>query len=278
MASEMKIELRQISASTSEATIGRHQVLIDRPVAKGGSDAGPMGGELFLAAVGGCLMSNLLAAIKAREADIGDVRVEVVAALADSPARFAAVELRVAAESGDRPSPQRRGQRNSSLANNSTNSLSKPQTQSPWSPTSRRSTPRSASLWSHGGLSNPKPPPPVRMSRLTGRPSSALNRSGPRNPLPLSPRMKPRSRSRPSPSTNRSIRRLLSTLRSALARRHRTPSPARFHPRPTRSIRGTVRIPRRSTLGSTKFCRRTRISRGTHEQYPTNAEDAVQVA
>ena len=50
MASEMKIELRQISASTSEATIGRHKVLIDRPVAKGGGDAGPMGGELFLAA------------------------------------------------------------------------------------------------------------------------------------------------------------------------------------------------------------------------------------
>jgi putative redox protein len=102
MASEMKIELRQISASTSEATMGRHQVLIDRPIAKGGSDAGPMGGELFLAAVGGCFMSNLLAAIKVREADIGDVRVEVVGALADSPARFAGVELRVAAESGDR--------------------------------------------------------------------------------------------------------------------------------------------------------------------------------
>jgi hypothetical protein len=41
MASEMKIELRQISASTSEATIGRHQVLIDRPVAKGGSGVRP---------------------------------------------------------------------------------------------------------------------------------------------------------------------------------------------------------------------------------------------
>jgi putative redox protein len=102
MASEMKIELRQISASTSEATIGRHQVLIDRPVAKGGSDAGPMGGELFLAAVGGCFMSNLLAAIKGREADISNVRVEVVGSLAESPARFAGVELRVAAESRDR--------------------------------------------------------------------------------------------------------------------------------------------------------------------------------
>jgi putative redox protein len=102
MANEMKLQLRQISASTSEATMGRHQVLIDRPTAKGGADAGPMGGELFLAAVGGCFMSNLLAAIKGRDADISDVRVEVVGSLAESPARFAGLELRVAAKSHDR--------------------------------------------------------------------------------------------------------------------------------------------------------------------------------
>ena len=102
MGNEMKIQLRQISASTSEASMGRHQVLIDRPTAKGGTDAGPMGGELFLAAVGGCFMSNLLAAINGREADISRVRVEVVGSLAESPARFAGVELRVAAESRDR--------------------------------------------------------------------------------------------------------------------------------------------------------------------------------
>src|SRR5580693_256835 len=101
MAVEMKVHLRQISASASEATIGRHRVLIDRPAAKGGGDAGPMGGELFLAAVGGCFMSTLLAAIKAREAEISDVRVEVLGSLADSPTRFAALELRVAAESRD---------------------------------------------------------------------------------------------------------------------------------------------------------------------------------
>jgi putative redox protein len=59
-----------------------------------------MGGELFLAVVGGCFMSNLLADIKAREAEIGDVRVEVVGVLADSRARFAGVELRVADERG----------------------------------------------------------------------------------------------------------------------------------------------------------------------------------
>ena len=98
---EMKIQLRQISPSATEATIGRHRVRIDRPVAKGGGDAGPMGGELFLAAVGGCFMSTLLAAINARAAAVSNVRVDVVGSLADSPARFSAIELRVAADSGD---------------------------------------------------------------------------------------------------------------------------------------------------------------------------------
>ena len=102
MANEMKVHLRQISASTSEAAIGRHHVLIDRPAEKGGSDAGPMGGQLFLAGVGGCFMSTLLAAIKAREAEIFHVSVEVVGFLADSPARFSGVELHVNAESRDR--------------------------------------------------------------------------------------------------------------------------------------------------------------------------------
>ena len=55
MANEIKIHLRQVSTSTTEATLRTHQVMIDRPTAKGGTDRGPMGGELFLAAVGGCL-------------------------------------------------------------------------------------------------------------------------------------------------------------------------------------------------------------------------------
>lgn len=102
MAGEMIIQIRQISASASEATIGRHHVTIDRPTSKGGSDSGPMGGELFLASLGGCFMSNLLAAIKARDSKISDVRTEVTATLADSPSRFVRVELCVIADSDDR--------------------------------------------------------------------------------------------------------------------------------------------------------------------------------
>lgn len=98
----MKIHVRQTAASTSEATIRGHQVSIDRPLEKGGADAGPMGGELFLAAVGGCFMSNLLAAIHARKAEVSGVQTEVVATLAEAPTRFTAIELCVSAECADR--------------------------------------------------------------------------------------------------------------------------------------------------------------------------------
>ena len=52
-------------------------------------------------------MSNLLAAIKAREAEVSDVRAEVIGTLADSPARFAGVELLVTAEAANRETLER---------------------------------------------------------------------------------------------------------------------------------------------------------------------------
>jgi putative redox protein len=98
---ELKIQIRQVSPSAAEAAIGEHRVTIDRPVAKGGSNMGPMGGELFLAAAGGCFMSNLLAAIRARESAVRSVQVEVTGTIVDSPARFSAVALAVTAEAED---------------------------------------------------------------------------------------------------------------------------------------------------------------------------------
>ncbi len=95
---QMKIQLRQISTATSEAVLRTHRILIDRPQEKGGADSGPMGGELFLASVGGCFMSNLLAAIKARDANISEVRTDVIGTLAEAPTRFSAVELHVIAK------------------------------------------------------------------------------------------------------------------------------------------------------------------------------------
>jgi putative redox protein len=102
MATEMKVQVRQISTSTAEATMGPHRVLVDRPAEKGGTDLGPMGGPLFLASVGGCFMSNLLAASRARASEIRDAQAEVTGTVGDSPARFVALELCVSAEGVDR--------------------------------------------------------------------------------------------------------------------------------------------------------------------------------
>jgi putative redox protein len=102
MANEIKIAIRQTSPSASEAAIRQHKLLVDRPAVKGGEDQGPMGGELFLAAIGGCFMSNLLAAIRGREAGVADAHVEVIGVIDESPARFTAVELNVTAKYSDR--------------------------------------------------------------------------------------------------------------------------------------------------------------------------------
>ncbi len=80
------------------ATIRDHQFVIDRPEAKGGHNAGPMGGELLLASVGGCFMSNLRAAIAAREGiRVENIAVTVTATLSDDMTRFSTVHLHVTA-------------------------------------------------------------------------------------------------------------------------------------------------------------------------------------
>ena len=99
---EIKTQVVQISGSATEGTARTHTIFIDRPEAKGGSDKGPMGGEYFLMGLGGCFMSNLLAAIKAREADVKNVKVEISGSLLDEPMRFSAVNLAVSAEYSDK--------------------------------------------------------------------------------------------------------------------------------------------------------------------------------
>jgi putative redox protein len=99
----MTILVRQETVSASIASIRDHRVLIDRPTDKGGADLGPMGGELFLAAIGGCFMSNLLAAIKARDAEIRDAQTEVTGTIEGSPAAFSRIELVVSAQGSAAP-------------------------------------------------------------------------------------------------------------------------------------------------------------------------------
>ncbi len=99
---EVTTQVVQVSESAAEGTARNHSIFIDRPEAKGGSDKGPMGGEYFLMGLGGCFMSNLLAAIKAREADVKNVKIEISGSMAADPTRFTAVSLAVSAEYSDK--------------------------------------------------------------------------------------------------------------------------------------------------------------------------------
>jgi putative redox protein len=97
----MEARIEQIGSSTSKATVRTHSAFIDRPVAKGGEDRGPAGGEYLLVAWGGCFMSHLLAGIKARDAQISDVTVSIAGTLDGTPERFTEMTLTVEATHSD---------------------------------------------------------------------------------------------------------------------------------------------------------------------------------
>jgi len=107
MPAQIVTTVRQISPSASQGHVRDHVVPCDRPVAKGGEDRGPMGGELLLVGLGGCFMSNLLAAARAREIPVSDMQVEVTGTLADAPSRYEAITLRVSGQYPDRPAMEK---------------------------------------------------------------------------------------------------------------------------------------------------------------------------
>jgi putative redox protein len=102
MSQEIKVHYRQISASASEGSARGHKLISDRPEAKGGENRGPMGGEVFLLGLGGCFMSNLLAAVQSREAAASDLALEIAGTLEGTPARFSAVQIKVSGRYEDR--------------------------------------------------------------------------------------------------------------------------------------------------------------------------------
>ena len=97
----ISVDVEQIGPSTGSAAARSHTVFVDRPIEKGGSDRGPLGGEYLLIALGGCFLSTLLAAARTREADVADVRVSVVGTIGGVPERFESMAVRVCAKYGD---------------------------------------------------------------------------------------------------------------------------------------------------------------------------------
>lgn len=88
----------QLDHSASQGVARDHALIMDRPEAKGGQNKGPMGGEALLLGLGGCFMSNLLAAANARDIKISDARAEIAAELADAPPRYTDIHMKVTAQ------------------------------------------------------------------------------------------------------------------------------------------------------------------------------------
>lgn len=98
--STITVKMKQLSPTATEGSVRGHVVNIDRPEAKGGTDVGAMGGELLLMSLGGCFMSNLLEAVRTREAPISNINIDVVGNLEGTPPRFTAIDMRISADYG----------------------------------------------------------------------------------------------------------------------------------------------------------------------------------
>ena len=101
MSTTFKANIEHVTHTTSKATVRTHTFLVDRGVAKGGLDLGPAGGEYMLVSLGGCFTSHFLAAIRAREAAVTNVRVAVTGTLDGTPERFTAFTMDVSAQCPD---------------------------------------------------------------------------------------------------------------------------------------------------------------------------------
>lgn len=90
------VQLNQKRETSSLLTFEEHNIIIDRPVNKGGHGEGPMGGQVLLMSVAGCFSSTLYAAAKARNLKIEGLKIIVTGHISKSaPKRFETLTLEV---------------------------------------------------------------------------------------------------------------------------------------------------------------------------------------
>ena len=100
---EVTTTISQIENSSAARTrIRDHELVTDRPVEKGGGNQGPMGGELLVASLGGCFMSNLIAAFQGRGLEPKGLSVTVSGTLEGTPPRFSKMSMQVQGTGIDR--------------------------------------------------------------------------------------------------------------------------------------------------------------------------------
>ncbi len=101
MSTTFKATIEHVNHTTSRAVVRSHTLLVDRGVPKGGFDLGPAGGEYLIVALGGCFTSHLLAANRARDGAMTNVKVTVTGTLDATPERFTAFTVDVTGDCAD---------------------------------------------------------------------------------------------------------------------------------------------------------------------------------
>ena len=100
----MSISLVQHSGTAVQAQVDNFEIIVDRPLEKGGGGKGLMGGQHLLIGIGGCFCSTFFAAALAREVQVKGLKVEVSALLSeDLPKRFTNVSLTASYEQCSAP-------------------------------------------------------------------------------------------------------------------------------------------------------------------------------
>ena len=95
---EVTTTITQMDATSAAKTrIREHELITDRPQEKGGGNQGPMGGELLVASLGGCFMSNLIAAFQGRDLEPQGLSVSVQGTLEGNPPTFRSMAMQVQA-------------------------------------------------------------------------------------------------------------------------------------------------------------------------------------
>jgi putative redox protein len=105
---EITTTISQINGSTAARThIRNHEIVTDRIREKGGGNQGPMGGELLVAALGACFMSNLIAAFQGRDIEAKGLSATVTGTLEGTPPRYQKMAMVVTGDGIDRDQMQK---------------------------------------------------------------------------------------------------------------------------------------------------------------------------
>jgi len=96
------ITLERYNTTSMKIKHDDFNIIIDRPISKGGNGEGLMGGQYLLTGIGGCFCSNLLAAAATRDLVLENLEVKVTASISDTtPKHFCKIDLKVNCDCSD---------------------------------------------------------------------------------------------------------------------------------------------------------------------------------